>query len=65
MNSTIYEPDFVGHYIVLIGYKAEEDSFYYRDPGSDELVCKCHSSVLEKAKNAIGTDHDMIVVKLM
>lgn len=59
------EPDFVGHYIVLIGYDSDSDSFYYRDPGTSEELCKINSSVLERAKNSPGTDHDMIVIKLL
>ena len=59
------DDDFAGHYIVLIGYDAERDLFYYRDPGSNETLCCCSVQVLEAARMSSGTDHDMIVVKIM
>ena len=56
--------DFVGHYILLVGYDRENDLFYYRDPGCDEGLCCIDSDSLDVARSAIGTDHDVIVVKM-
>ncbi|KAJ3122243.1 hypothetical protein HK098_002982 [Nowakowskiella sp. JEL0407] len=56
--------NYVGHYIVIVGYDAEEDRFLYRDPGADSELCVIKASDLEKARCASGTDHDCIVVKV-
>ncbi|KAI8905506.1 Guanylyl cyclase [Gorgonomyces haynaldii] len=59
------ESEFVGHYIVLIGYDAEQDIFFYRDPGTNAQVCTITSQDLDRARSAQGTDHDLIIVKII
>src|SRR5690606_24670834 len=54
---------FVGHYILLVGYDPEQDIFTYRDPGTDTELCYIEGGELEKARNSLGTDHDVIVVR--
>ncbi|KAI8923866.1 Guanylyl cyclase [Entophlyctis helioformis] len=61
----IYEPEFVGHYVVLIGYDPATDMFSYRDPGTEAPLCQVSSTVLEAARMSSGTDHDLIVIKVM
>nr|KAJ3408809.1 hypothetical protein HK105_003163 [Polyrhizophydium stewartii] len=61
----IYETEFEGHYIVLIGYDAKKDLFYYRDPAVDAELCCISSSDLEATRMSNGTDHDLIVIKMM
>jgi hypothetical protein len=56
--------EFIGHYILLIGYDALRDVFFYRDPGIAVPLCTIKSDVLEKARSFPGTDHDAIVVKV-
>lgn len=60
----IPEPDFIGHYIVLIGYEPSTDTFLYRDPGTDQKLCGISTPHLEKARGSPGTDHDLIVIKM-
>ncbi|KAJ1541915.1 hypothetical protein HK096_009801, partial [Nowakowskiella sp. JEL0078] len=56
--------NYVGHYVVLVGYDSAEDQFLYRDPGTDAEVCVIKALDLEKARCAGGTDHDCIVVRV-
>ncbi|KAJ3273144.1 hypothetical protein HDV01_004784 [Terramyces sp. JEL0728] len=56
--------EFVGHYIVLIGYDRNTDYFFYRDPGTDSELCALAGDDLETAFCS-ETDHDVIVVKMM
>jgi hypothetical protein len=57
--------EFVGHFIVLIGYDPEIDMFFYRDPGSESKLCAIHGDDLEKAYSCQQTDHDLIVVRIL
>ncbi|KAJ1339074.1 hypothetical protein BSLG_006212 [Batrachochytrium salamandrivorans] len=65
--SIMYDPkdDFEGHYIVLIGYDAETDLVYYRDPGVSAEMCCSRVDDMDKARMSCGTDCDLIVVKVM
>jgi hypothetical protein len=56
--------DFVGHFIVLIGYDAELDVFYYRDPGKTVARCAIKADVLDLARSCPGTDNDVIIVNM-
>jgi hypothetical protein len=56
--------DFIGHYILLVGYDPDEDVFYYRDPGFDEELCSMEADLLERARSHSGTDHDTIIIRM-
>ncbi|TPX67064.1 hypothetical protein SpCBS45565_g04028 [Spizellomyces sp. 'palustris'] len=56
--------DFIGHYIVLIGYDSDHDFFYYRDPGTESDLCMIDGDDLESARMNSGTDHDLVVVRV-
>ncbi|KAI9000246.1 Guanylylate cyclase-domain-containing protein [Gaertneriomyces semiglobifer] len=56
--------EFVGHYILLIAYDVENDLFYYRDPGTEQEVCRIRGSQLQAARMADGTDCDVIVMRV-
>ncbi|KNC96516.1 uncharacterized protein SPPG_08105 [Spizellomyces punctatus DAOM BR117] len=56
--------DFIGHYIVLIGYDSDHDFFYYRDPGTESDLCMIEGDDLESARMNSGTDHDLVVVRV-
>ena len=56
--------NFVGHYVLLVGYDADRDLFLYRDPGSGEEVCAVDGEGIEKARSCVGTDHDCIVARV-
>ncbi|KAJ3300563.1 hypothetical protein HDV03_002130 [Kappamyces sp. JEL0829] len=58
-------PEFVGHYIVLIGYDRDTDMFFFRDPGSPSELCAISGDQLEKAYCCPETDRDLIVVRMM
>jgi hypothetical protein len=57
--------EFIGHYIVLIGYDRENDMFFYRDPGTDSKLCAICGEDLERAYCCQDTDHDLIVVRML
>ncbi|KAJ3299137.1 hypothetical protein HK104_009931 [Borealophlyctis nickersoniae] len=56
--------DFVGHYILLVGYDPDRDLFLYRDPGTHAEICCVDADDLEEARASVGTDHDVIVAKI-
>ncbi|KAJ3010535.1 hypothetical protein HKX48_007362 [Thoreauomyces humboldtii] len=56
--------EFVGHYILLISYDADDDAFLYRDPGTEHSLCRVDADVLHAARMAPGTDCDVIVVRV-
>ncbi|KAI8078155.1 Guanylyl cyclase [Gilbertella persicaria] len=56
--------DYLGHFIVLIGYDPTEDLFVYRDPAANDAFCTISADDLDEARQSEGTDHDCIVVKL-
>ncbi|KAF9339201.1 Guanylylate cyclase-domain-containing protein [Linnemannia elongata] len=55
---------YIGHFIVLVAYDANEDMFYYRDPAVNDELCSIAAADLERARNSSGTDHDCIIVKV-
>ncbi|KAI8853910.1 Guanylyl cyclase [Chytridium lagenaria] len=63
-SSSPFSHDFMGHYVLLIGYDPETDGILVRDPGTEEGVCFVDASVLDAARSAPGTDHDAIVVRV-
>lgn len=50
--------DYLGHFIVLIGYDPTEDLFIYRDPATTDEFCTISADDLDLARQAEGTDHD-------
>ncbi|KAJ3236168.1 hypothetical protein HDU81_011100 [Chytriomyces hyalinus] len=62
--SNTEQEEFVGHYVLFIGYDAKTDGFIYRDPGIEERLCVMSGSAVEFARSGIpGSDHDVIVVR--
>ncbi|KAJ3107134.1 hypothetical protein HDU97_004827 [Phlyctochytrium planicorne] len=55
--------EFLGHYVVLVGYDPVTDGFLLRDPGTEEELCFVDAATLEAARSSPGTDHDAIVVR--
>ncbi|KAI8812718.1 Guanylyl cyclase [Cladochytrium replicatum] len=58
------DEEFVGHYVLLVGYDPEEDIFLYRDPGTTAELCAMSADEMERARCASGTDHDCIVIRV-
>ncbi|KAI8890477.1 hypothetical protein K501DRAFT_236806 [Backusella circina FSU 941] len=56
--------DYLGHFIVLIGYDPTGDYFIYRDPAASDDFCTISADDFDEARQSEGTDHDCIVVKL-
>lgn len=56
--------DYLGHFIVLIGYDPTEDLFIYRDPAVKDNFCTILASDLDDARQSEGTDNDCIVIQL-
>ncbi|KAI8816178.1 Guanylyl cyclase [Fimicolochytrium jonesii] len=57
--------DFIGHYILLVAYDESTDSFLYRDPGTHEELCAVSVDGFEAARKAVGTDCDVVVVRVV
>ncbi|KAI9255268.1 Guanylyl cyclase [Phascolomyces articulosus] len=60
----ISNDDYIGHYVILIGYDPTQDIFIYRDPANVNDYCTITMEDFDQARQAEGTDHDCIVVKL-
>ncbi|CAO3597183.1 unnamed protein product [Absidia cylindrospora] len=56
--------DYLGHFVVLIGYDPIDDVFIYRDPATGDSYCVISAEDLDHARQAEGTDHDCIVIQL-
>ncbi|KAI8051710.1 Guanylyl cyclase [Thamnidium elegans] len=56
--------EYLGHFIVLIGYDPTEDLIIYRDPAATDEFCTISADDLNEARQSEGTDNDCIVVKL-
>ncbi|KAG0207603.1 guanylyl cyclase domain-containing protein 1 [Mortierella sp. GBA30] len=55
---------YLGHFIVLVAYDPETDTFYYRDPAVSDDMCSISAMDLERARDSRGTDHDCVVVNV-
>ncbi|KAI9276503.1 Guanylyl cyclase [Sporodiniella umbellata] len=55
--------DYIGHFIVLIGYDPTEDVFIYRDPAIKDQFCIIPAEDFDEARKSEGTDNDCIVIK--
>ena len=53
---------FVGHYVLLVGYDAVRDGYYFHDPGRTPEPEFASSSDLHRARVAHGTDEDLIII---
>ncbi|RIA89433.1 Guanylyl cyclase [Glomus cerebriforme] len=56
--------DYVGHFIVLIGFDPNSNCFIYRDPGITEQYCMISMNDFERARRSCGTDEDCIVIRM-
>jgi hypothetical protein len=59
-----HNPQFVGHYILVIAYDEARDAYWYRDPGTPEQLCCVSAEAFDVARLAAGTDDDVIVCRL-
>ncbi|KAI9295248.1 hypothetical protein K502DRAFT_365176 [Neoconidiobolus thromboides FSU 785] len=64
MNIKLRRREYVGHFIVLIGYEPETDSFIYRDPAASAHFCMISAEDFDLSRQSNGTDNDCIVIKL-
>ncbi|KAJ3216996.1 guanylyl cyclase domain-containing protein 1 [Dinochytrium kinnereticum] len=63
-SAALEQEEFIGHYVLLVGYDAASDGFLFRDPGVEEGMCFVDAGVLDAARGSPGTDHDAIVVRV-
>ncbi|KAI9559665.1 protein C22orf13 [Daphnia sinensis] len=61
---TLLKPQlpFSGHYIVICGFDTKKKLIYYRDPAVRSELCCLTFSSFEKARQAHGTDEDIILI---
>ena len=61
---------YVGHFILLIDYIPERDSFTFRDPGATERkrfsleLSEISAEDFDKARSFQGTDDDVVAIKV-
>lgn len=53
---------FLGHYVVVYAYCAQEDVFLIKDPAVLRDTCVVASGALDEARMAFGTDQDVLFV---
>ena len=54
--------EYVGHYVLVVGYDAPRDGYYVYDPARAPEPQFVHASDLHVARRCHGTDEDLIVV---
>ena len=52
-----------GHYVLAIGYDLPTKKVYYRNPSLRDRVCCMSFERFDEARNAYGTDKDLIFVQ--
>ena len=52
-----------GHYVLAIGYDLPKKKVYYRNPSLRDRVCCMSFERFDEARNAYGTDKDLIFVQ--
>ena len=56
--------EFAGHYILVVGLDDSRDGFLYNDPARVETATFISAESLERARRAVGTDEDMIIIPI-
>ncbi|CAD6271971.1 unnamed protein product [Miscanthus lutarioriparius] len=58
------ESDYMGHYVVICGYDADDCEFEIRDPASSRKRERVTMKSLDEARKSFGTDEDILLVSL-
>ncbi|CAD6333640.1 unnamed protein product [Miscanthus lutarioriparius] len=58
------ESDYMGHYVVVCGYDADDCEFEIRDPASSRKRERVTMKSLDEARKSFGTDEDILLVSL-
>ncbi|AQK99362.1 guanylyl cyclase 1 [Zea mays] len=58
------EPDYMGHYVVICGYDADNCEFEIRYPASARKCERVTMKSLDEARKSFGTDEDILLVSL-
>ncbi|AQK40701.1 guanylyl cyclase 1 [Zea mays] len=58
------EPDYMGHYVVICGYDADDCEFEIRYPASARKRERVTMKSLDEARKSFGTDEDILLVSL-
>lgn len=53
-----------GHYILIIGYNAQQDVYLYKNPDCEKEICFVPAKVLHKSRKSYGTQQNVIFVDL-
>ena len=55
---------YMGHYILVCGYSAEQHSFVVQDPASSRAAIMLPEAALDSARKTFGTDEDLLFVRM-
>nr|CAB3465063.1 unnamed protein product [Digitaria exilis] len=58
------DSDYMGHYVVICGYDADDCEFEIRDPASSRKRERVTMKSLDEARKSFGTDEDILLVSL-
>ncbi|KAG2627119.1 hypothetical protein PVAP13_3KG227129 [Panicum virgatum] len=58
------DSDYMGHYVVICGYDADDCEFEIRDPASSRKRERVKMKSLDEARKSFGTDEDILLVSL-
>ncbi|ESO97322.1 hypothetical protein LOTGIDRAFT_203742 [Lottia gigantea] len=53
---------YVGHFVVICGYDLLKKHIYYKNPNTSTELCCCSFSHFDKARQAFGTDEDILLI---
>ena len=54
--------EFAGHYVLVVGLDDARGGFLINDPARAESATFISAEALERARRAVGTDEDMIII---
>ncbi|CAN6328030.1 unnamed protein product [Urochloa humidicola] len=58
------DSDYMGHYIIICGYDADDCEFEIRDPASSRKRERVTMKSLDEARKSFGTDEDILLISL-
>ncbi|OEL36015.1 hypothetical protein BAE44_0002966 [Dichanthelium oligosanthes] len=58
------DSDYMGHYVIICGYDADDCEFEIRDPASSRKRERVTMKSLDEARKSFGTDEDILLVSL-
>jgi len=64
LRSATRRRGFAGHYVLVTGVDEARDGFYFKDPGHADETSFISSAQFERARTAVGTDEDLLLISI-